>query len=176
MEFSYMPTQHLGPQSFFYYNPELTSENQRQGHYTPQPTSMPDYFHFQQQPFHRPQSAGPQMMYQPQPQYTSQPMLTPNASPVHIINRPAMLLQQENPFLVKLESHHYVPSTPTLSATGSSFSSRSLDSPTLCPPVEIDYFTAPRSGNKEEQPFSELCGDLTTLGSTHSPPLTPGKH
>ncbi|KAF2156881.1 hypothetical protein K461DRAFT_289253 [Myriangium duriaei CBS 260.36] len=178
MEFQYMaPQQHLAqPSPFFYYSPEHTSENRNQGHLTPQPSStfmsMPDYFQFQHV-LDRPQSAGPQMVFHPQPNFIQQSMLTPTASPKPIGQKPSFLIQQhENPFLVRLEPQHYVPSTPTLSASGSSMSSQSVDSPALCPPVQNDYFGQKVSA--EDDAYSAaLCGELTTLGSTHSPPLTP---
>ncbi|TKX25188.1 C2H2 type zinc finger domain-containing protein 17 [Elsinoe australis] len=179
MEHQYMPSQHMAQPAFFYYNPEQTSENRNQGHFTPQPNSMhlsmPDYFHCQ--PFHRPQSAGPQMIYQPTPQYINQAMLTPGASPKPFHgHKPTILVQQENPFLIRLDASHYVPSTPTLSASGSSFSSTSSDSPNAHIVPSNDYFSQPlfEKHSHEEEVYSEMVHhEMTMVGSTHSPPLTP---
>ncbi|KAF2222128.1 hypothetical protein BDZ85DRAFT_250974 [Elsinoe ampelina] len=173
-----MPTQHLGQPSFFYYNPEQTSENRNQGHFTPQPNSMvmsmPDYFHCHQ-PFHRPQSAGPQMIYQPTPQYFNQAMLTPSASPKPFQHKPTILVQQENPYLIRLDATQYVPSTPTLSASGSSFSSSSVDSPHAHVVPSNDYFSQPfAKAVREEEAFADIVhNEMTVVGSTHSPPLSP---
>ncbi|KAF4555332.1 Zinc finger C2H2 type domain-containing protein 6 [Elsinoe fawcettii] len=179
MEHQFMPAQHMGQPPFFYYNPEQTSENRNQGHFTPQPNSMvmsmPDYFHCQQ-PIYRPQSAGPQMIYQPTPHYINQAMLTPTASPKPFQHKPTILLQQENPFLIRLDASHYVPSTPTLSASGSSFSSSSADSPNAHVVPSNDYFSQPayEKSIREEEAFAEIVhNEMTVVGSTHSPPLTP---
>ncbi|PNS17758.1 hydrogen peroxide stress regulator 1 [Sphaceloma murrayae] len=180
MEHQFMPPQHMGQPAFFYYNPEQTSENRNQGHFTPQPNSMamsmPDYFHCQQ-PYHRPQSAGPQMIYQPTPHYINQAMLTPTASPKPFQgHKPTILIQQENPFLIRLDASQYVPSTPTLSASGSSFSSSSSDSPNAHTLPSNDYFSQPlfEKHQHEEDVFPQIVNsEMNVVRSTHSPPLTP---
>ena len=172
----------MGQQSYFYYHPEHTSNHRNQGHFTPQPTSMPmDYFTYPLS-HSRPQSARPDMLYHSTPHYISQAMLTPTASPQPMQQKPTILVQQERPFYMHLDTS-YMPATPTLSATSSSsFSSQSLDSPLGCgmmpTPIELDYrgntaFDGFKRGCEEEV-FSEILSAEWT--GTNSPPLTPGKH
>lgn len=165
----------------FYYTPEHIAAAQKQGFYTPQPASVlgsvPDYFGHHYQPYHRPQSAGGRTLYQPTPQYMNH-MLTPSASPKAFHHKPApLLLQQENPYMIRLDASQCVPSTPTLSASsGSSFCSNSATTPDMQNTgADGDYFA--RQARKEEDVFSAdiLCGDIVAVGSTQSPPLTPGK-
>jgi len=176
-----MAQQPMGQQSFFYYSPEHTSDHRNQGHYTPQPTSMPMMDYFQYPLSHsRPQSAGPSVIYPAAPQYISQAMLTPSTSPKPRQHRPTILMQHEQPFMMRLDTS-YMPATPTLSASGS-FSSRSIDSPPaygmMPTPVELDYFgnTSLQSVKSrcEEEAFNEVLSSEWT--NRRSPPVTPGKH
>jgi len=164
MEHSYI-AHPMGQSAFFYYNPEQTSENRSQGYFTPAPTSVPVTDYFQFQPAFRPQSAGPQMLY-------SQGMPTPSASPKPYLQKSAMHLQQDHmPFMMRLDTSH-VPSTPTLSASGS-FTSTHMDSPAAC---GLDYFGQPFIGVKtghEEEVFSDVLSAEWT--NQNSPPMSPGK-
>jgi len=168
MEHQYL-AQPMGQSAFFYYNPEQTCHQRNQGFYTPAPTSVPlqsaDYFQFQP-------VAHPQMLY-------SQGMPTPSASPKPRFQRPAIVLQQEQaPYMLRLAASHTVPSTPTLSASGS-FSSSHLDSPCnlMQTPADLDYFSQPFHGVKSACDDEQIFSDVLSADWTHhnSPPLTPGK-
>ena len=188
----------MGQSPFFYYNPDPSPENRQHGHFTPHPhglpmavvPSSPEHmmpYHPQQMYQQRPQSAGPAPMhYHPQvPQYVSQAMLTPAASPRAQHQKPTILLQQEPQALKPLdtECYGYYPATPTLSASGSY---SSVDSPpntadVLPTPVNGMFFPRPQhmsfpapavKEGCEEEVFSEVLasGDWARPGS---PPLTP---
>ena len=170
-----MAQEPLAQSTFLYFNPEQTTENRNNGHYTPHPQAMQmDYFQYS-----RPQSAGPQMMYQQPPQYISQALLTPVESPKPIQHKPTILVQQEvAPFQMRLNTNYnFMPATPTLSAT-STFNS--LDSPQHCQlvpsSVDMDYFgPSTFQGVKkgcEDEVFSEVLTSEWT--SANSPPMTPG--
>lgn len=174
----------MGQQSFFYYNPEQTEQNRSHGHYTPHPQSMPmgqvDYFSYNAGiAYSRPQSAGHQLIYQQQPQYISQAMLTPATSPREMQQKATIMLQQEMPYM-RLDTS-YMPATPTLSATGSF---ASIDSPQNCgplpTPIDTEYYcqTFPVEVSKkmgEEEMFADVLnsGDWS---ASNSPPTTPGMY
>lgn len=167
MEHQYI-AQPMGQSAFFYYNPEQTCHNRSQGYYTPAPTSVPvqstDYFQYQ--------PARPQMLY-------SQGMPTPSASPKPRFHRPAIVLSQDQtPYMMRFPASHTVPSTPTLSASGS-FSSSHLDSPCnmLQTPIDMDYFSQPFHGVKSQCDDDQIFSDVLSAEWTkhNSPPLTPGK-
>lgn len=170
---------------FYYYNPESEKTRQQQlhhqGHFYPMPQQHHnDYF---SQPYSRPQSShAAQMLYHPQPQYISQAMLTPAASPSRDMHqRPTILVQQEIPFHMSLDAEYgdyrFGPATPTLSST----SSISADSPQsaypMLPTPGNDMYLSSFEGIKqgcEEEMFSEVLngGDWAKSGS---PSMSPGK-
>ncbi|GAB7359368.1 hypothetical protein MBLNU230_g6019t1 [Neophaeotheca triangularis] len=190
----------MGQPAFFYYNPDPSSDNRQHGHWTSHPQqphglpfatvpSTPAQYmapQYEQQMYQRPHSAGAYMHQpQPKPAYISQAMLTPDASPKATHQKPTILVQQDIPSLMPLNTDcgsHY-PATPTLSASGS-FSS--VDSP----PSSINMLPTPVNGGGlfgsqqntpgfhavkegcEEEVFSEVLagGDWARPGS---PPMTP---
>lgn len=187
--------------AFFYYNPDPSSDNRQHGHWTShpqQPHGLPlatfpstptEYMapqYQQQQMYQRPHSAGAHVQ-QPQakPAYISQAMLTPDASPRAMNQKPTILVQQDVPNLMPLNTdcHSYYPATPALSASGS-FSS--IDSPPssinmLPTPMNNSAFFGSQQYNTgfhavkegcEEEVFSEVLagGDWARPGS---PPMTP---
>ena len=158
-----MPTQHhMGHPSLFY-----GSDPRTQGFLTPQNIgngmSAHDYFHYQV--VDRPQSAGPHMGT-PQQVVYNQAVPTPTTSP-----RPVLQRHASHPFVLRLAPQHYVPSTPSLSTSRSSLSVQSVESPALAP-HDVDYF-----GQKHcEHPYTVVVNeDMPLLGSTHSPPMSPGE-
>lgn len=176
-------------QSSFFYTPEQSNQHGRFAHQPqtamPMQQPMSDYFQFAgQMGYSRPRSTGPQVIYQPNPQYISQSCLTPAATPHEmILQKPMIMLQQEMPRMMRLDTNcgdvRFTPSTPTLSA--GSFGS--MDSPqayALLPtPMETmgaEYFGQSFEGVKngcEAGVFSDmLTGDEW---NTTSPPMTPGK-
>ena len=193
MEYTSQPTPIMGHSPFFYYNPDRSSENRPHGHFTPHPHGLPmailpstpeHLMPYQQPTYHRPHSADAQMYYHPTPAYISQAMLTPVASPRAHHYKPTILVQQDMPGLMPLNTDcrgpH--PATPTLSTAGS-FSSVSS------PPSSVDMLPTPVNGmfipkptltsfsavkeGCEEEVFSEVLagGDWTTRPG--SPPMTP---
>lgn len=179
----------MGPSAFYYYNPEQTADNRNHGHFTPHPQSMPmaaahDYFAYQpaMSSYSRPQSAGPQVFYQPQQHYLAQAMLTPAASPKPRQHKPTFLVQQEMQCMMPIDTdcqdyHQYMPATPTLSAAGSFSSADSPQTAGPMPtPVEVAYLGSSFEGIKqgcEEEVFSEILtgGDWSR---TKTPPMSPG--
>lgn len=194
MEYAQHTTPPMGQSPFFYYNPDPRPENRQHGHFTPHPhglpmpfvPSTPDHMMPYQQPmYHRPHSAGSLPVYQQAPAYISQAMLTPAASPREQHHKPTILVQQEMPTLMPINTEcQYMPATPTLSASGS-FSSVSSNG---SPPSSVDMLPTPSNGaffNKpsmpiypavkegcEEEVFSEVLasGDWAR---PNSPPMTP---
>lgn len=162
----------MAQQPFFYYSPE-SAQNRNQFHQmplTPLP-STPGYgpMHFQQQ-----------MVYQPAPQYISQAMLTPAASPRQHHQKPMIMLQPDMAHLLPLDTecnYRYLPATPTLSSTGSFSSIESPRSASAMMPTPVnDYFGQTLEGVKqgcEEEVFSEIL-NTNEWASVQSPPLTPG--
>nr|QZK27853.1 transcription activator Msn2-2 [Aureobasidium melanogenum] len=161
MEHQYM-TQTPMQSPMYYYTPQ----KQQQLHYNPHmaPQNM-DYF---SQPIssHVLYSQRSSPVYQQQPQYISQAMLTPAASPRPQHQKPTIMLQQE---MMSFDSDCYGPATPTLSAT----SFNSADSP------QSNYHMMPTPANElSMNPFDglkqncedDMFGEWTQSGS---PPLTP---
>ncbi|KAI4751383.1 hypothetical protein E4T52_14737 [Aureobasidium sp. EXF-3400] len=106
---------------------------------------------------------------QQQPQYISQAMLTPAASPRPQHQKPTIILQQEMPTMdMSFDSDCCGPATPTLSAT----SFNSADSP------QPDYHMMPTPANElHMNPFYTIknCEDdvFGDWNQSISPPLTP---
>jgi hypothetical protein len=147
----------------YYYTPQKQQQLHCNSHMAPQ--NM-DYF---SQPIssHVLYSQRSPPLYQQQPQYISQAMLTPAASPRLQHQKPTIMLQQE---MMSFDSDCYGPATPTLSAT----SFNSADSP------QSNYHMMPTPANElHMNPFDalkqncedDMFGEWTQSGS---PPLTPG--
>ena len=198
MDYTSHSTPPMGQSPFFYYNPDPSPENRQHGHFTAHPHGLPmaivpsspeHMMPYQQQMYQpRPLSSGPPPMhYHPQvPQYVSQAMLTPAASPRAQHQKPTILLQQDVHNLKPLntEFHGYYPATPTLSASGSFSSVDSPASSTDVLPTPVNgaaFFPRPQQyafaapavkEGCEEEVFTEVLagGDWARPGS---PPLTP---
>ena len=174
---------------FYYYNPAPSQENKPHGHFTPQPYALAMNASQQGYPPQTP-STYPMPVYSRPPTsdcsgmpfYTSQGIMTPQASPRAECQKPTIVVQHDSPMLMPLDTScanmHYIPGTPTLSTSGSVISSP----PSLCEfvptPVsgvffESESFNGVKEGCEEEV-FSEVlaAGDWTRAGS---PPLSPGK-
>ncbi|GAB7349480.1 hypothetical protein MBLNU459_g0192t1 [Dothideomycetes sp. NU459] len=177
MEHQYMAQTPLNS-PFYFYQPEA-EKTRTYNQYSNLPQQA-DYFSSpcsSNMLYSRPSSAAPQMLYQPQ--YISQAMLTPAASPKSMHQKPTILVQQEMPYLMSMDGecndYKYGPATPTLSATGSY---SSVDSPQsaypLMPTPGAELFLSFDSIKEgcEEQIFSEvLTGN--EWSKSGSPPLTP---
>lgn len=164
-----MPTQRHMSQPAFFFNPEFACQNRSQGFLTPQADgsgmSPQDYFHYQV--VDRPQSAGPHMGFHQQ-MLMSQAMPTPSTSP-KLHGQRHMFPARDNQFLLRLQPQHFVPSTPSLSTSRSSLSSQSVDSPAMLHSADLDYF-----GQKHCADQRFAVESMPLLGSTHSPPMSPG--
>ncbi|KAH0282366.1 hypothetical protein KCU62_g9775, partial [Aureobasidium sp. EXF-3399] len=148
----------------YYYTPQKQQQLHYNSHMAPQ--NM-DYF---SQPIssHVLYSQRSPPVYQQQPQYISQAMLTPAASPRPQHQKPTIMLQQE---MMSFDSDCYGPATPTLSAT----SFNSADSP------QSNYHMMPTPANElHMNPFDGLkqnCEDdmFGEWTQSQSPPLTPAE-
>jgi hypothetical protein len=181
--------QFLGQAPFFYYNPDPITDNRQHGHFSQQPHAlqypphhgMPGQEHmalyspnsYQQ----RPSSAHSQVQYhqQMQHQYAPQPLMTPVQSPQPMYQKPTILVQQDSPYMLQLDTDCYAPSTPPLSTSGSTVSSPP-STEILPTPVSHTFYGQPglevMKGAGEEEAFSEiLAGD--SWNNSASPPMTP---
>lgn len=195
-------TSPMGQAPFFYYNPGPSTENRQHGHFTPHPHGLPmavlpsspeHMMPYQQPMYQRSHSAGSHMHYhqapvynQQAPAYISQAMLTPATSPREQTHKPTILVQQDMPCLMPLNTDFqgYYPATPTLSASGSFSSVSSMDSsPPMSHMVQtpingmMPFFARPNMNvypavkeGCEDEVYSEVLagGDWT-----RSPPMTP---
>lgn len=185
MEYASHTTPPMG-QQFYYYSDNRENQNvqfpsQHRHMSTTAIQSSPEYMMYQQPIYQqRPHSAGPQMQYAQQPAYISHAMLTPDASPRAHHHKPTIMLQQDAPMMMPLDTscNSYFPATPTLSASGS-FSS--VDSPPpsgmISAPVHGAFFNNPMMAGFpavkegcEEEVFSEVLAGGDWTGS---PPMTP---
>lgn len=116
----------MAQQQFYYYAPDSREtqnmQYEQQRHMSAAAIhSHPEYMMYQQPIYQpRPQSAGPQMQYTQQPAYISHAMLTPDASPHAHHHKPTIMLQQNPPAMMPIDTNcpSYFPTTPTLSASG----------------------------------------------------------
>lgn len=198
MDSSYPQHQMMGQSQspFFYYNPDPKPDNRQHGHFSQQPThiQMPVYHPHQMQPqlpstpiYSRPNSSCSQPPMQSPPMHSQMynmgyPMnMTPMASPRPMYQKPTILIQEHAPRMyLESDAHedmYYYPSTPPLSAPGSSMSS-----PSSCDMVHTpvnhqiffghDSFAGVKEGCEGEVQSENLAGcDWARCGS---PPLTPG--
>jgi hypothetical protein len=191
---------------FFYYHPDPNSETRHHGQFTPHPHGV----QYQQQmpPQQMQQAPEPIQIYAPQPYqghvvcpqpqyqhlqhmpaYAPQALLTPAQSPRQNAQKPAIVVQQDSPYLFPLDTEcclaetpqwdtDCMPSTPPLSASGSAMSSPPSTCEVLPTPINATFSHHALEGVKagcEEGVLSEiLAGEDWTRGTT--PPMTPGKH
>lgn len=112
--------------------------------------------------------------------YGAPNMLTPLASPRPLYRKPTILVQQDSPYLMPIDTDcsdlRFAPATPPLSSSASAISSPPSTCEGLSTPVNGIYGPRDRvdgfkQGFDEEEVFSEiLAGDWTRSGS---PPVTP---
>jgi C2H2 transcription facotor len=168
---------------FFYYNPDPSPENRQHGHFTPHPHGLPMPVPGQeampiyaQNMYQRPSSSCSQVPYPPMPHQYAPHMMTPVQSPQPVYQKPTILVQQDSPYLIPLDTDCYAPSTPPLSSSGSAISSPPCSAELLPTPVNGGFAAHVFDGIKvgcEEEVFSEiLAGE--DWSRTASPPMTPG--
>jgi len=182
-----------GQSPFFYYNPDPKPDNRQHGHFSQQPNTiqMPLYSVHQQQyvqplpstpVYSRPNSACSQPPMHPHIYNNGYHMnMTPVVSPRPLYQKPTILIQEQAPRLM-IESNaqecdmYYYPTTPPLSASGSSISSPSSCEIMHTPVNQIFYgaegFEGVKEGCEGEVQSENLAGhDWARCGS---PPMTPG--
>ena len=185
----------MAQSSFFYYNPDMSTESRQHALFTPQPSMVLPSVHMQQlqqsmygsevaachnMTAERPSSAGSQTLAPAS--LPMHPSMTPIASPRPMYHKPAMIFTQGRPLAVDtqclVESDGYAyPATPPLSVSGSTVSSPPMSSGVLPTPTNTVFFGSNIEGVKEgcegEVKSEILAGeDWARAGS---PPLTPGE-
>ena len=179
-----------GQLSFAYY-PESTSQ-QAQGHYT-QPSEVPWYGQAQY-PGH--QQRGEQPIYSAQPVMNMHQMattnafrgatmnMTPIASPQPSQMKPAIIVQQGSPALMPLDTRfmgtdmYGFPSTPPLSASGSTISSPPSANGTLHTPINDTFLSFDKVEGVKEGCETDVHTEILAnpdWSRSDSPPMTPGK-
>lgn len=177
----------MGQSPFFYYNPDPKPDTRQHGHFSQQPTSVQIPMYHPQMPqlpstpiYSRPSSSCSQPPMHPMQMYNMgyQINLTPMASPRPMYQKPTILIQEPRMVLESdaPEDVYYLPSTPPLSASGSTTSSPSSYEMMSTPTNTIFFgesFTGVREGCEEEVQAENLAGN--EWARCGSPPLTPGK-
>ncbi|KAH9221637.1 hypothetical protein DL95DRAFT_402966 [Leptodontidium sp. 2 PMI_412] len=189
MDSSYGHPQSMGQSPFFYYNPDPKPDNRQHGHFSQQPNNIqvPVYHpHMQPMPstpiYSRPSSACSQPPMHPQMYNNGYPMnMTPMASPrpMYQNQKPTIMIQEHAPrVMIESDMHedmYYYPSTPPLSASGSTISSPSscdvLPTPMNTVFFGLEGFEGVKDGCQGEVQAENLAGgDWARCGS---PPMTP---
>lgn len=178
--------------AFYYYNPDPEGQNRQHGHFTPNPTEFQQYnaqvahYHQQQQHHYAPQAHSMPMsqpMLQPKAPYSGSLHMTQMHSPQPIASKPTIIVQQDSPALMPLDTNcaasdaYFFPSTPPLSSSGSAISSPPSSCGIVPTPVNGVFFS-----HESFEGVKEGCeGDVHTellanigWGRAGSPPMTPG--
>lgn len=177
-------------QAFFYYQPTPNSETRHHGQFTPHPVQPMQYQHQHMQPMQAPQamsvyaaqqqyeqrplSAGAQQQYHQMPVYSPQPLMTPAQSPQQAVQKPAIVVQDNSPALLCLDTDCYMPSTPALSQSASTVSSPPSSYDIMPTPTNLAFALEGVKAGCEGDVLSENLagGDFFRLAS---PPMSPGK-
>ena len=188
MDPSYQHAQTMGQSPFFYYNPDPKPDTRQHGHFSPHPNNIqvPVYHpHVQPMPstpmYSRPNSSCSQPPMQQQMfNHGFHANMTPMASPRPLYHKPTILVQEHAPRLMiesdLREDMYYYPSTPPLSASGSSISSPSsfdgLPTPMNTVFFGMEQFEGVKAGCQGDVQSENLAGgEWARCGS---PPMTPG--
>jgi hypothetical protein len=187
-QYAMHPPQMAGQAAFYYYNPDPEGQNRQHGHFTPQPTEFQQYnAHYQQQPqfSHHPHSMPmSQPMLQPKAPYSGSLAMTPMASPQPLSSRPTIIVQQDSPALLPLDTSratsdsYFFPSTPPLSTAGSAISSPPSSCGILPTPVNGVFFPQESFEGVKEGCEGDVQAELLAnldWARSGSPPMTPGK-
>ncbi|KAI9865873.1 MAG: hypothetical protein M1813_001840 [Trichoglossum hirsutum] len=199
MEGPYSTPQIMSQSPFFYYNPDPKPDHRQHGHFTPHPNGSStnnQFHHFQHQMqgneqsmplpssviYSRPSSASSHSQFKSQAPVQS--AMTPMASPQPHCQKPTVLIQDNTPHLLPLDTGcaasdvYFFPSTPPLSTSGSSISSPPSSCGVLPTPVNgngnmfgLEIFEGVKEGCEGEVQSENLAGgDWSRFGS---PPMTP---
>ncbi|KAJ5222345.1 C2H2 finger domain transcription factor sebA [Penicillium citrinum] len=169
-------------QSFYY-------DATQQGHYTSQPSDYYGQMQYQQS-----RASEQQPIYHPQPVMNMHQMattnafrgaainMTPIASPQPSQMKPAILVQQGSPGLMPLDTRfigadmYTFPSTPPLSASGSSISSPPSANGTLHTPLTDTFFSFEKVEGVKEGCETDVHTEILAnpdWSRSDSPPMTP---
>lgn len=180
-------------QSFYYYTAD--AESQHRQHFTSHPSDMSP-FNGQMQAFQQTCMPEQQPMYAPHGQMNMQHQmamksafhgalnLTPMASPQPSHLKPTIVVQQDSPALMPLDTRfvssdfYGFPSTPPLSTPGSTISSPPSSSGVLHTPVSGSFFPLDKVEGVKEGCENEVHSEIlanTDWSRSDSPPLTPGE-
>jgi hypothetical protein len=189
MDSSYPHPQSMGQSPFFYYNPDPKPDNRQHGHFSQHPNvQVPgSIYHQHMQPlpstpiYSRPSSSSsqpamPMQMFNPNAFH--QASMTPMASPRPMYQKPTILIQEHSPHLIfdpeSSEEMYFYPSTPPLSAPGSTINSPSSVGEMLQTPMNNSFFgfEGVKEGCMGDVAAENLAGgEWARCGS---PPMTPG--
>ena len=192
METPYAMPPHMAgqPQYFYYSEPQHREHGQLppQGHpmhpyngqMSPYPPAMAPHMVYGPMPMHLPPNSYPHPMHAAVHMAASQ--MTPVASPQPQQRKPMIIIQSDPHALMPLdtrsmEMHHYLPSTPPLSAAGSSISSPLSSNDMLPTPIGEVFLAQGVEGVKEGcegEVHSEILANID-WSRAGSPPMTPGK-
>ncbi|KAL1304896.1 hypothetical protein AAFC00_003814 [Neodothiora populina] len=185
MEHQYTMAQASLQSPFYYFNPESDKarqhqqyQQQQQGQFYMQSQQPQDYF---SQPYTPSRPRSSHMLFHSQPQYISQAMLTPAASPMRDMQqRPTILVHQDMQHcMMPIEAdcggeYRFGPATPTLSSTSSISSDSPQPAYPLLPTPNNDMYLS-FDGMKQacdDDMFSDVLNSGDWAKST-SPPMTP---
>jgi hypothetical protein len=190
-QYAMHPPQMPGQAAFYYYNPDPEGQSRQHGHFTPSPAEFQQYntqaVHYQQQPHYAPQPHGMHMsqpMLQPKAPYHTSFAMTPVASPQPIASKPTIVVQQDSPGLLPLDTNcatsdaYFFPSTPPLSSSGSAISSPPSSCGILPTPVNGVFFSQESFEGVKEGCEGDVHAELLAnvdWAQSGSPPMTPGK-
>ncbi|CAI7565112.1 unnamed protein product [Penicillium pancosmium] len=171
-------------QSFYY-----DANTQQQGHYTSQPSDYYGQMQYQQS-----RASEQQPIYQPQAMMNMHQMattnafrgaainMTPIASPQPSHMKPSIIMQQGSPGLMPLDTRfigadlYAFPSTPPLSASGSSISSPPSANGTLHTPITDTFFSFEKVEGVKEGCETDVHTEILAnpdWSRSDSPPMTP---
>lgn len=177
----------MGQSPFFYYNPDPKPDNRQHGHFSQQPNNVQVPVYHSQVPqmpstpiYSRPNSSCSQPPMHPQMYNMGYQMnMTPMASPRPMYQKPTILIQEHAPrMMLESDAHedmYYLPSTPPLSASGSSTCSPSSYEMMQTPVNSLFFGHEGFQGVKEGCEADVQCENLVGSEWTRcgSPPLTP---
>ncbi|PGH27989.1 hypothetical protein AJ80_00244 [Polytolypa hystricis UAMH7299] len=179
-----------GPSPFFYYNPDPDAPNGQHGHFSTHPSDLqPQQAHMAtlpNQPMQQQQPANFAPSFSPHLQahglVHAAASTTPTASPQPLHMKPSIVLHQESPMLLPIDTSfvgtdfYGFPSTPPLSTPGSTISSPPSSCGMLHTPVNGSFFQLESiEGVKEGcegDVHSEILANIDWTRS-NSPTMTP---
>ncbi|KAL1964617.1 hypothetical protein VTN77DRAFT_6791 [Rasamsonia byssochlamydoides] len=178
-----------GQPAYYFYNPDVESQQRQQAPFASHPSEMPAYhapmpvFQPQQAPQQQPMyTSHPQVNAHPQNAFHQQMSMTPIASPQPTHLKPTIIVQHESPALLPLDTRfvnadfYGFPSTPPLSSSGSTISSPPSSCGMLQTPINGSFFPVEKvEGVKEgceSEVHSEILGN-SDWARSDSPPMTP---